>query len=63
MKILKAGDLVKAFGKPLYEKPGYEFDNECIGVVRKIIENTVLVSWPGSGLLVFRYIDLESIDG
>ena len=57
---LKVGDLVKAFFPPIDSSE--EIDLNCLGVVQEIRFNSVVVSWPNIGLLLFKYSDLESID-
>ena len=56
---MKVGNLVKAFRYPLCNK---KIDLDCLGVVRRTLCNQVEVSWPGIGLVIFNYMDLESVD-
>ena len=56
---LKPGVLVRAYRLPVCNK---KIDLDCLGVVQKTFSDCVEVSWPGEGVVIFNYMDLESVD-
>ena len=56
---MKPGVLVRAYRLPVCKK---KIDLRCLGVVQKAFSDCVEVSWPGEGVVIFNYMDLESVD-